>query len=494
MKIFYQLLLSGLFVGLASVLTAQPLTVTVADANGAVGTEVCVDVMGQNFVSISGMQFTIAYDPAVLTFVSASGNVNGTNVSMIQPASRPGQIRVSWSLFSTTGYTDAGPFNIGQVCFTVEQATETLVQITDDPIPTEFTTDANEIIDDVMINNGTINEGLGNTPNCMDGIQNGNETGVDCGGDCDPCPTCDDGVRNGNETGVDCGGDCPACPATCDDGVQNGNETGVDCGGDCDPCPTCNDGVQNGNETGVDCGGSCPACPATCDDGVQNGNETGVDCGGDCDPCPTCNDGVQNGNETGVDCGGSCVPCSTGGGPDTGCGDGTTALSLCLGDACDIAMGEPFCLDITAGNFNTVSGFQTDVTFPAGQLFYQSSTTIPALQDPIQISVVNAGTIRLLYFQQAQDGVSVADGTIIGTLCFTNQTTATTLLEVEDLVATGPGGQFPNPVGNGGSVNDCTSNPPTCNDGIQNGNETGVDCGGDCAPCNDTGGPDLNCG
>ncbi len=24
--------------------------------------------------------------------------------------------------------------------------------------------------------------------------------------------------------------------ATCDDGIQNGNETGVDCGGDCDPC------------------------------------------------------------------------------------------------------------------------------------------------------------------------------------------------------------------------------------------------------------------
>lgn len=24
---------------------------------------------------------------------------------------------------------------------------------------------------------------------------------------------------------------------------------------------------------------------------------------------------------------------------------------------------------------------------------------------------------------------------------------------------------------------------PTCSDGIQNGNETGVDCGGDCAPC-----------
>ena len=51
-------------------------------------------------------------------------------------------------------------------------------------------------------------------------------------------PTCDDGVQNGDETGVDCGGpDCPPCVATCDDGIQNGDETGVDCGGpDCPPC------------------------------------------------------------------------------------------------------------------------------------------------------------------------------------------------------------------------------------------------------------------
>ncbi len=50
--------------------------------------------------------------------------------------------------------------------------------------------------------------------------------------------------------------------ATCNDGVQNGSETGVDCGGpDCNACavePTCTDGIQNGDEEGVDCGGSCP--------------------------------------------------------------------------------------------------------------------------------------------------------------------------------------------------------------------------------------------
>jgi hypothetical protein len=161
-------------------------------------------------------------------------------------------------------------------------------------------------------------------PSCTDGIQNGNETGIDCGGSCTPCavqPTCTDGIQNGNETGIDCGGSCTPCAVqpTCTDGIQNGNETGVDCGGSCTPCavqPTCTDGIKNGTETGVDCGGSCTPCVVqpTCTDGIQNGNETGVDCGGSCTPCvvqPTCTDGIKNGTETGVDCGGSCTPCAS---------------------------------------------------------------------------------------------------------------------------------------------------------------------------------------
>lgn len=48
---------------------------------------------------------------------------------------------------------------------------------------------------------------------------------------------------------------------TCTDGIQNQDESGVDCGGVCDACPTCTDGIQNGDETGVDCGGSdCDDC------------------------------------------------------------------------------------------------------------------------------------------------------------------------------------------------------------------------------------------
>ena len=48
---------------------------------------------------------------------------------------------------------------------------------------------------------------------CFNGIKDGTETGVDCGGpDCGPCATCDDGIKNGQETGIDCGGpDCEPC-------------------------------------------------------------------------------------------------------------------------------------------------------------------------------------------------------------------------------------------------------------------------------------------
>jgi len=117
-----------------------------------------------------------------------------------------------------------------------------------------------------------------------------------------------------SETTNFCVGGGPA--PSCTDGVQNGDETGVDCGGSCAPCVSCNDGIQNGDEDGVDCGGSnCAPC-ASCNDGVQNGNETGVDCGGpDCAPCNTgggCTDvqidfnnldsGWGNWNDGGSDC------------------------------------------------------------------------------------------------------------------------------------------------------------------------------------------------
>ena len=47
----------------------------------------------------------------------------------------------------------------------------------------------------------------------------------------------------------------------CSDGIQNQDETDIDCGGICGPCPNCTNGVQDFEEAGVDCGGNCIPCP-----------------------------------------------------------------------------------------------------------------------------------------------------------------------------------------------------------------------------------------
>ncbi|MBI4020502.1 MAG: putative metal-binding motif-containing protein [Candidatus Aenigmarchaeota archaeon] len=53
--------------------------------------------------------------------------------------------------------------------------------------------------------------------------------------------------------------------STCRNGLQDGDEQGVDCGGACQACggeDTCSNGIEDFDEQGVDCGGACPVkCP-----------------------------------------------------------------------------------------------------------------------------------------------------------------------------------------------------------------------------------------
>ncbi len=228
-------------------------------------------------------------------------------------------------------------------------------------------------------------------PPCGDGIKNGDETGVDCGGQCPPCfdtggescttnPQCESGQCNG--AGVGC--EAPSCVSAddclshvCRDGqcrlpscaneALDGNETATDCGGSCQRCTEgleCN--VDGDCGSGICTGGLCTA--ASCSDALQNGSETGIDCGGACttgcadgtacvaaDDCTStfcdgitnvcrpvhCNSTTQNGDETGVDCGGSCKPCTTQ--CTDGVQNGTETDIDCGGGACPDCGGAKTC-------------------------------------------------------------------------------------------------------------------------------------------------------
>jgi len=255
-------------------------------------------------------------------------------------------------------------------------------------------------------------------PTCEDGIMNGGETGVDCGGSCAACPTCDDGIMNGGETGIDCRGSCAACPCT---GTQvtvsitldnypeetswsivDANGTTVASGGTYNNEPDgstvtvtncladgCYDfvindaygdgiccGYGNGSYSVTDANGNSLASGAsfsssettnfclgggpapTCEDGVLNGDETGVDCGGSCAACPTCDDGVLNGDETGVDCGGSCAACPT---CDDGVLNGDETGIDCGGSCSPCDTGGPCSyIEINSNNFDSGWGIWND--------------------------------------------------------------------------------------------------------------------------------------
>lgn len=77
--------------------------------------------------------------------------------------------------------------------------------------------------------------------------------------------------------------------ASCSDGIEDGSETDIDCGGV--SCASCADGKKC--IVGTDCQsrvcatGTCQA--PTCSDGVENGAETDIDCGGG--TCSQCSNG-----------------------------------------------------------------------------------------------------------------------------------------------------------------------------------------------------------
>jgi len=87
-------------------------------------------------------------------------------------------------------------------------------------------------------------------------------------------PSCNDGVKNGNETDVDCGGNsCNPCVfnRAC---IKSLDCVSKNCNGKCLESDTCKNEKRDGAETDVDCGGG--ACNKLCDEGKKC--NTNLDC------------------------------------------------------------------------------------------------------------------------------------------------------------------------------------------------------------------------
>jgi hypothetical protein len=370
---------------------------------------------------------------------------------------------------------------------------------------------------------------------CRDLRKNGGETDIDCGGATSGCPKCAPGKTC--TVGADCdggncmGGSCQA--ASCRDGIRNGAETGVDCGGA--GCPPCGDGI--GCQVAADCAsGVCPAalhtCAApACADLVKNGSETDVDCGGTCAPAkpcadgkscgtggdcasgvctagvcavPSCSDLVRNGTETDVNCGGSCpMKCAAGklcGASDANCADGVCTNGTCQGASCGDAVKNGTETDLNCGGSCAKCGdgkmclLATDCTSGVCTL---GLCAVPSCTDTVKNGTetdLNCGGSCPACGDGKVCGVSTdcTSGVCTSGLCAMPSCLDTVKNGTEtDLNC---GGSCP-ACANGRTclmAADCASGicptathlctAPSCDDTLRNGSETDVDCGGSCAP------------
>ena len=320
-----------------------------------------------------------------------------------------------------------------------------------------------------------------------------------------PGPTCTDRVLNGNETGVDCGGDCPGCPVGHDLRRSPPTARRRCARAGSAPGGNCTDGVMDGTETDVDCGGGCPACftgqglprlhrlrqlrllwresarrrPAPTRSRTRarptptaagrparsaptaRSCAAATDCtGGRCDKgrCSSCRDLIKNGDEVDVDCGGAlCAKC----------GDGKVcrAATDCLNARCEGGV----CISCVDRMKN---GGEADVD--CGGTMPAPSAPTASSAPPRPTALSNRCTRRDLHLLHRRQDERRRDRH---------------RLRRRDVLVRAPTASAASrpPTASAGSAprNACVA--ANCTDTVLNGTESDVDCGGtDCARCADT--------
>lgn len=150
---------------------------------------------------------------------------------------------------------------------------------------------------------------------CMAGVPSNmaKAVGDPCNGtmNCNAASECVECALDNDCTSMVCNMTTFTCAlATCGDGATNGDETDLNCGGSCPPCPTGDTCMMN-----ADCESNLCAlalCVVSCSDGITNQTETDVDCGGICGPCAIGQDCLIAGDCVNNNCGAGNVCACTG--------------------------------------------------------------------------------------------------------------------------------------------------------------------------------------
>ncbi|GAA4275512.1 M43 family zinc metalloprotease [Aquimarina mytili] len=203
---------------------------------------------------------------------------------------------------------------------------------------------------------------------------------------------------------------------------------------------------------------------------------------------PKCDDGIQNGDETGIDCGGSCEPCNV-------------PIVYCDSNGRSVA-GEY----ISRVQFKTIDNSSAGSSQGYGDYTSVSTTASKGVVNTITVTPTWTGRVYneaySVWIDYNQDGDFEDSEEQVWSKAASNESPVRGDFTIPSNAKNGSTRMRVSMKYNGipsscesfsyGEVEDYTiditgDSGSTCNDGIQNGDETGVDCGGSCSPCTDNG-------
>ena len=340
-------------------------------------------------------------------------------------------------------------------------------------------------------NGGVLSKNCEIVDTCSNGIKDGIETDIDCGGTM--CGSCAEGQKCAADTDCNtgfCDPDKKVCAIkTC--------ETNEDCGGDatckdgaCVPAPTCSDNIKNQDESDVDCGGSCDKC------------ENGKTCASDKD-CATgeCTNGVCTGEKPEQDLSKLVINEVLGAPNKNAPFNVLTEAKQCefieivnISDKKQSLDGATLHVDRVDEGKETKTSIALDGVIPAKGgyvLFTKECTTLPTEPEGVIFKplsraefITNSGSY-LVWLSNADGEASwgnISDQPSGISFVRSEERNPESVFVLHNTVSSNGLVSSPGYCANGGLfIHDCKT---TCDSGTKDGDETDVDCGGMlCVPC-----------
>ena len=205
--------------------------------------------------------------------------------------------------------------------------------------------------------------------------------------------------------------------------------------------------------------------PSTCSDGILNGYETDVDCGGTCTPCPTCNYEIVNTTDFETDWGIWI--------------DGGSDARRNIDDAAFANSGE-YCIrlrDNSNSSFMTTSNLALSVYNEITVDFTYIASSMENANEDFWLQISTDGGANFTTVEEwNQSDEFENDYRYFDSVTIPGPFTDTTQVRFRCDASGDEDWVFIDDV----TISACTY---TCTDGYQNGDETGIDCGGSCVQC-----------